>query len=311
MNIYLIASESYRLINEEVKHIVGDCPYTILNMNIVSLNEVLKEASYFSFFDEKKYILVTNANIFSTAKSSESDVERLTKYLEHPNTNTVLIFTANSIDSRKKIVKIIKDKYTLINIPKMDKKNMTDAVQNYFNKKDYFIDYNETQYIINNCYDNYDIVCNEMDKVMLYYNKPSKIKLNDLKNIIGESIENNNFRFVSAVIERKLEEAIKILKDLKINKVEPLTLIILLAREYRLMYYVKRYQVNKFSMQQICKELSLQDWQVRKLYNNGVNYTESELLKNIKMLADIDLGIKTGIMDKDIAINSFILEACE
>ena len=76
------------------------------------------------------------------------------------------------------------------------------------------------------------------------------------------------------------------------------------------MFYVKRLYSDGGSIEAICSNLNLVDWQVNKLYNNGLHYSESELLKNLNDLCDIDMNIKKGIWDKDIALYGFLLEAC-
>ena len=87
-------------------------------------------------------------------------------------------------------------------------------------------------------------------------------------------------------------------------------LISLLAREYRLMYYVKKMYQNKKTLASICSELKLQDWQVNKLYNNSIKYSETEILNNLVNLCNCDISIKKGLWDKDVALISFLLGAC-
>jgi DNA polymerase III delta subunit len=67
-NIYLICGNSYRLLEEELNKIIKDNPYTSFDLNIDELDNVLEEASYFSLFDDKKYLVVKNANIFGASK---------------------------------------------------------------------------------------------------------------------------------------------------------------------------------------------------------------------------------------------------
>lgn len=311
MNIVLISANSYHIINEEVKKIVKENDYLIMNMNRSNISELLEEASYFSFDNTLKYIVVNNADFFGTGKIDEKENQKLQNFINNPNPNTIVIFTTlNGIDLRKKIVKEIKEKYTLINILPWDKKKMREEAEKYLKKYNYNIDYKTAYYIIENIYNNVDILFNELDKIMLYYNHPCTIKMEDVEKVVGKEIDSNNFHFVTAVIEKNLENSIEILNNLKIYKVEAISLIILLAREYRLMYYVKKMRNNKESMEMICKELNIQEWQATKLYNNGLKYNEEELLKCIYMLGDIDLKIKKGIYDKDTALYSFLLEAC-
>ena len=162
---------------------------------------------------------------------------------------------------------------------------------------------------MDNSYNNLDIMINELDKIMIYYGFPCTIKYNDVLNIVGEEKTSNNFAFVNAVIEKNLKLSLKILKSLKIYKVEPTVLVSLLAREYRLMYYVKNLY-NKMSMSDIMSYLSLADWQINKFYTNSSKFSNKELLGNLVKLCDIDLNIKKGVYDKDISLYGFLMDAC-
>lgn len=307
---YLISAESYRIIDDEIKKIVKDSNYILFNANRCTIKEIIEEASYFSLDDSKKWIVVSNADFLGTGKISESDNELLSKYLENSNETTNIIFTTlNGIDLRKKIVKSIKNKGSIINIPKMDKRNINSTLTSYLKNYDYSIDYKTLNYIMDNSYNNLDIMFNELDKIMIYYGFPCTIKYNDVLNIVGEEKTNNNFAFVNAVIEKNLKLSLKILKSLKIYKVEPTVLVSLLAREYRLMYYVKNLY-NKMSMSDIMSYLSLADWQINKFYTNSSKFSNKELLGNLVKLCDIDLNIKKGVYDKDISLYGFLMDAC-
>ena len=307
---YLISAESYRIINDEIKKIIKDNNYLLFNASKCSIKEIVDEASYFGLGIDKKWLVVTNADFFGTGKISDTDNELLSKYLEHANEATNIIFTTlNGIDLRKKIVKSIKTKGSIINIPKMDKRGINTTLTSYLKKYDYSIDYNTINYVMNNSYNNLDIMFNELDKIMIYYGFPCTIKYNDVLNIVGEEKTNNNFAFVNAVVEKRLGDALKILKNLKVYKVEPVTLVALLAREYRLMYYVKN-MYNKINMNEIMSDLKLADWQVNKLYNNSMKYSNKELLKALVLLCNIDLNIKKGYWDKDTSLYGFLMEAC-
>ena len=162
---------------------------------------------------------------------------------------------------------------------------------------------------MDNSFNNLDIMLNELDKIMLYYNMPCTIKYADVVSVVGEEKTSNNFAFVSAVIDKNLKNSLKILKALKIYKVEPTVLISLLAREYRLMYYVKN-MYNKMNISDIMSYLSLADWQVNKLYNNANKFSNKELLDYLVKLCNIDINIKKGYIDKDISLYGFLMDAC-
>lgn len=309
MNVYLISNESYRLIEEAVKKVVKDNTYLTFNMNKMTVSEVIEEARYSSFDSEIKYMLINNAFIFSSGKIDEKDSDILLEYLEHQNPKTVIIFTTTSkVDSRKKIVKAIPKENQVIT-PPMDKRAINNLINNYVKDKGFRMDYQTINYIMSNSYNNIDIMLNELDKIMLYYNKPGEMKYNDVVKIVGREVDNNNFHFISAVIDKNLGLALKLLKDLKVYKTDETSLIILLAREYRLMYYVASLY-KKIGLNEVMAYLGLQDWQVNKLYTNSQKFQKDELLNNLELLSKIDVNIKKGLFDKEIALYSFLLEAC-
>ena len=312
MNIYVISANSYHLVDLEIKKIIKDQVPLVFNLNSCSIDDLLEEASYFDLTGELKYLIASNADFLSSSKLSDKDENKLLSYLKNPNLNTIIIFTTYApIDNRRKIVKFIKDQYKVINIPSWDKLKMKEEARNYLINKGYKIDNDSINYIVNNVYNNIDILYNELDKIILYYtNKNKIIYYKDIESIIGKEIDSNNYHFINAVIEKNLEEALRIWKNLKVYKVDSLTLINLLAREYRLMYNIKVLEKKNISLNELAHNLSLQDWQIKKLYNNSLKYRREELLKNLYLLANMDLKIKKGDNDKDIILYPFLLEVC-
>ena len=313
--IYLISSNSYRLIEDEVLNIVNKNPYTTFDLNSISIEEVLEEAAYFSLFQEKKYLLVKNANLFGTLKKKNNDENEISKkdlnllkYLEEPNPNTILIFTINGkIDSKKKICKIIKEKHKLIQIDDLKPKDIYTKVEKDLKANGFKCDYNTIYYIINNCQNNYDLVMNEIDKIKLYYGKGTIIKQEDVSNIISRNIEDNNFKFIDTVLSKNIKETFRIFDDLMLQKVEPLMLIVMLSKEFRNLLLVKKLAMQK-SKKELMNILGINyDFQIDKLINNSYSFKEKELTEYLTMLCDLDYKIKTGKISNKLALEMFLL----
>ena len=202
--IYLIASESNQLINEELKKIKKDYDNILyIDYYNSSVEDILAEASYYSMFEDKKLVIVKNSNIFTGDKITEENTNRLLRYFNEPNDLTTLVFvTNNKLDMRRKITKEIKDKHKCIVIEQLRPKDIFGKVKEYFNSHGYIIDEDSINYIINNNANNYDLIYNELEKIILYYQKPCKIKYNDIVNIVARSLETNKFRFVDMVVSK-------------------------------------------------------------------------------------------------------------
>lgn len=317
MNTYLIVSETIYNVKEKLKELTKDIP-NIVNFNLEenTMDEVLQEASYFSMFEDKKCIIVKNAKIFSSSKNSENnkakeDSDKLLKYLNNENSNTRLIFVCNGkCDSKKKIFNIIKDSGNVFIYNSMTKTDMKNELAKIVSNNKYKIDDNSLWYIINNTLGNFDLCINELNKIMIYYSKPCVIKYEDVINLVSKSIEDNNFKLVDSIIARDLDNSLKLLNDMKILKVEPNIILSLIYREFRLMLSVLLYEKNKYNHLDILKELKLAEWQYNKIKNNLRIYNLREIKEEIIKLSILDYKCKSGLINKDTMLVSYIMDLC-
>ena len=317
MNTFLIVSETIYQMDKTLESLKNGITNVItFNLNENTLDDVLTEASYFSMFDERKCIIAKNANFFASTKGTETkktkeQIDKLLKYLENENKNTRIIFTLlGSADSKKSIYKKFEENNTLYTFKKMTKTDMKNELSKIVNEKGYKIDDKSLWYIINNSLNNFDLSYNELKKIMLYYGKKSNILYEDVIKLTSKSLENNNFKLVDSIMSRNLEEALKFLDEMKVFKVEPSAIISLLGREFKLMLSSTLYEENKYSYQSILKELHLAEWQFQKVINNKRNFTKKEMEQELIKISDLDYKLKSGLIDKDIVLITYILDLC-
>ena len=269
------------------------------------MEEIVVEASYNDLFGSKKNIIVKNANLFT--EKNETATKKLEKYLENPNPNTTLIFVCEKVNERLKIVSTMKEKYHAIILKSMYANDAASKIMEEVKKRGFTISYEDARYIIDTSLNNFDIAMNNIDKICLYYGEPCKIKSEDVKELTSVSIEDNQFKFVDAVITGNYKQAFKILKDFKIQKIEPFILFNMLAREYRNMLLMKEAASNPKNKNDILTTLNLQKWQQDKYLKNGSNYSKKALEKELVNLANIDLDIKLGHIDKYLALEMYLI----
>lgn len=312
--VYLISSSSYRLMEEEINKIVKKNLYNTFDLNVITMDEVLEEAAYFSLFDEDKYMVVKNANIFTAAKKTKDDEavskkdETLLKYLEAPNNKTILIFTVNGkIDGKKKICKMIKSNYNLIEVAELKPKEIVTRLDKMLKDDGYKCSNDILYYIVNNSLNNYDLAVSEIEKIKLYYGKGVTVKDSDVRNICSHNIDDNNFKFIDAVMKKDIKESFRLYEELMLQKVEPIMLMSMLAKEIRNTLLVKQ-MVNQNNKSYIMKTLGINyDFQMDKFLNNSYLYKEKKLEDSLVMLCDLDYKIKKGKISNKLALEMFIL----
>ena len=172
---------------------------------------------------------------------------------------------------------------------------------------DYKIDTGTLDYFINRVGSNLEIIASEIDKLKLYKLDNKIITKEDINNISTESINVDIFKFVDDIINKNKKEAIKSYRELlKINE-EPIKIIALISSKFRLMYQACTLTKKGLTEDKISEILGVHKYPVHLAIIAGYKYNQELILKYLNDLADLDIGIKTGTKDKDLALELFIL----
>ena len=303
--VYLLYGTNDFAIQKEIEKITKD--FDKMNISKYDLTEddikdVISDAETFSMFADNKVVIAENATIFTS--SGNGDLEILENYLAHINPNTILIFTINEekIDERKKITKKIKKDYKLISFNQNETPNS--LVRNLLNG--YNITSSNINLLIDRVGTNPLILENEVNKIKLYKDDKTVTK-EDILNLTTKRPEIDIFKLIDDIVMKNKDEALEIYNEmLKVNE-EPLKIVILLASQFRLMYQAKELAKKGYSEKNISEVLKVHPYRVKLALQKGKKYKAETLLNYLSVLADIDIAIKTGKTDKNLALELFLL----
>ena len=306
---YIIKSNSYRLLKEKITTLLNEIDkdnITYFDMNDNSIEEILEECNYNSLFDEKKAIVVYNANIFGSKYEYKDEQEKLEKYINNPNDKTTIIFIADSVSTKKKSVKIIKEKGNFFELSMPLDKTLEDEVKKYLSKLNYKIERDALNLIIHNLNNNYDYILNELDKVMII-KKDYVITKEDIEKYTLTIELDNIFEFVDSIIKKDDKKIFKYLEKFIVSKNEPAILFSNVATQYRLIYVSKNLSKQGYSEKDIAELLEVHPYRIKLALQNSYNYTNKELEEKLIYIGELDQKIKLGIMDKYIALKLFLV----
>ena len=309
MNYLLYGTEKF-LIDKEIKNIISKNKVDEINISkydleINSLNEILDDANTVSLFSNNKLIIVENAYIFSRVQNKKIDnIEILENYLKN-SSDTIIIFINNNekLNKIKKIVKLIKEKGVIKEFNPL--KNINNTVKNMFD--DYKISDSCINLLIDRVGNSLELLYQEAEKLKTYKINDKIITNKDIEDLVIEKINVDIFKFVDDIINKNKKEAIKTYKELlKLNE-EPIKIIALLASKFRLMYQANKLAKKGYTEESIYEMLKVHKYPVHLAILAGYKYNSEILLKYLNDLADLDIGIKTGEKDKELALELFIL----
>lgn len=263
-----------------------------------SLDEIIESMSFLPLGADKKTIIVRNCDFLSNAKLNKEQ-EKLFDALKKidGDIDIVLITNKAKIAVTNPISKYVKDKFNSI------KELVSIAPHEWFSyasKK--FINENVsiTKEAINEmiyrCKNNLELFENEFKKVKNY---SSSISIEDIKKLISEPIDENNFSMVNYLLSGDISNAIKSYRGMVLNGVEPVVLIAMLTTQIKfydeVLYLAK---CKKMSNYDIAKELNCNDKRVYYTLKNCSKYDCDKIGKILHILYEADYNIKAGLVDR-------------
>ena len=304
-NLYFIETDKFELLDIKVNEILKENDLSRDNlitydMEEINIADAIIDLDTYSLFNERKVVLCKNATFLSSGKSEiNHNIELLEKYLNNPNPNNILIIGTSKADGKKNIVKLIKEKCTIIEVTI----DLVKYIKEY--TKGYKIDDEVIRYLIINTSEDISHITNELDKLMALDDDVKEITKKDIDLIVIKKIDSNIFDLIDAIISKNKDKSLKIYNEM-INYGEDIfKIFISLSNQIRLIYQVKT--LKDLSNEEIADKLRLKNVkQVAALRYKIDKYTSSELASYLHKLSVMDEELKLGKSIDIIVFPTFI-----
>ena len=280
-----------------------DASQNYYDIQEVPLENALEDLDTYGFLTSKKVVVITNFDCLDL--SNEKDLERLVKYVKNPNPDNILVITTKKfVMKENKYLKDLKKNLEIISIS-------VDPISYIKNElKGYKVDKEVISLINEYCLEDITKIHNECNKLKIFKIEDKIISKEDVKELIikklGDATE-LTFSFTRALAEKDKKEALRLYQEILNYNVEPLSLIGLLASQFRIMYQVKVLDRKRMSNMEIAKMLNTKEFRIMKTKELTRYYTEKEILSLIIKLSEIDLKIKTTNSDPNLLLQLLII----
>ena len=269
------------------------------------IEDVIEDAATIGMFQKEKALILENS-LFLCANKTIPNLEKLSHYIEHYNKNSYLIFLCpqDTIDTRKKITKQL-SKYEIKNVSTKKVENLGQYVLEILNQDGFQME--DIPFFLSRVGSNFSNIENELEKLKMYTLQTKKITNNDVEKVTTKVIEDEIFALTDAIILKDTKKALELLNEFLNLSYDEIQILSLLASQFHFLFQVKRLQNKNKSEAAIAKILEANPYRVKYTIKKLYQYTEEDILKEIKMLAKADHDIKLGLMDKNLALKLLIM----
>ena len=324
---FLYGPENY-LVDEEVQRLMDRClspKERGLNLHIFrgeehSGQEIAQTAQTLPMLARYRFVLVSEADHIDKKK-----IEILLRYIETPSPTTCLVLYAQTLGLWKEHLTEIERVGKVKEYPRLKGMTLVSWMKKRMLEKGKALTEDAVDYLVEVVGDHLHDVENILEKVFLSVGEKIKIELSDVEGISSQIRISTVFDLTDAIGHQNLEKALGILekametRSISFKKEEetsrkmddPVPLLLsMMAKQYWGILGVKKLTSGQPGTAEVAKALKMSPWNVKKLIDQGKNFSESSLKEGMIKCHQTDLSIKKGQGPKDLLMEKLVIDLC-
>ncbi len=272
------------------------------NLTSDDARDAIAAAEQLPMMSQRRVVRIKNLG-----KLKEADEEVLLNYVNRPVDTSVVIFITEEIDKRKKLAKVLMAGAAFEFQP-LKLNELQAWIRFYLKDLTAEIEPQALQRILETVISDLHTLANELNKLAAAALPSGRITTELVDSLVGRSREHMNWELSDHIVSRNRRGALKTLKDLLDDGVEPLLLIGLIAGTYRRMALAKALLSQGASPATIFSEVRMPPFKQRD-YLAMLNRVDSErLARTIRRVAETDLAIKTSKATPRMQVEMLVCE---
>jgi DNA polymerase-3 subunit delta len=316
---YLIDEEIQKLLNQTLSQKERGFNFHHFNGEEHRAQEIVQASQTLPMFSQYRFVLVREAD-----HMDEEEVEALMEYIKNPSFTTCLVFNGQTMGPWKKRRKEIEKVGKVREYPRLKGKALVSWMKDRMSGKGKILSEEAADYLVQVVGDHLYDLDNALEKVFLSVGENRTIEPSDTEEITSEVKVGTVFDLTDAIGHQNLERALGILEKAVESKAivfrkeeegskfdDPIPFLLsMMAKQYWSMLVIKQMSSHRRDVGDLAKDLGTSPWNIKKLMDQGKNFSEASLQEGIRRCHQTDLAIKRSRGPKDLLMEKLVIDLC-
>lgn len=283
------------------------------DMETTPLATAIDDAMSAPFFGERRLVLINKPYFLmgSPAKVKVNhDLDALKSYLEHPEPSTVLVLMApyEKLDNRKGLVKKLKKVAVEVSAAPLSEQDARHQVEQQLLSDGYRLANGAMDELVRRTNADYGLMMANLKKLELLAYQTKQISQGDVIGLVPQSLDENVFDLITAVLKRDQAQALDIYQQLLETNHEPLQLNALLVGQFRLLIQIKVLSSRGLSQGTLASRLKVHPYRVKIGMQTARRFQMNDLVRAYLGLIRCEKALKTTARDPELLFQLFMLQ---
>jgi DNA polymerase-3 subunit delta len=269
------------------------------------IREVMDTLRIIPFISRKRLVILKDVGLATAAEQ-----KILIEYAKNPSQNSCLILDASRKGLSGEFYKTIKRCVREVSFTAPKRASMKAWIQKEVKARGKIIRYDAASLLKELKEDDFDVLGNEIDKLITYIGRRPTIMREDVEKIVGSSIARNVFEFVDALSRKDAKEALAISKELLRSKKKIPEILGMVGWQFRKIKKAKSFLKEGASKESTTDKCDIPPFYMERFMKGIKSFTSGELDENMDYLLDVDYSIKRGYLKPEVALEILIIKIC-
>lgn len=269
-------------------------------------DDVISAAETLPFLSDKRLLVVRDQDGLSGKKEAN---EKLVAYLKAPSSSCILIFYCEGKpDKRRKLYTTIKSNGTIVTFAPLKGPALTSWIVDQFRLNGKTCSVRNADFLSFTCGSDTELLKGEINKLSFLSSEREEISADDINALATRSSECTVFQLVDAVTSAQDGRALQLMHTLLRAGEEPLAILGLLIRNYRILRSLMIMKMEKKDSGFMCSSLGIAPFALEQ-YTRQLSMISGKQVKYaLSSCISSDFGIKSGRLGIDGALEALILK---
>lgn len=271
-----------------------------------SSKSLMSSLNSYSLFAEKNLVIVSDAQ-----DSPKGLFDDIADYLENPSPNSILVIEAQKLDGRSRFMQTAAKRGVVVECKPLYQNKLPNWISieaKRFNKQ---ISYDASKFLAEIVGNNLSELLHAVDKLSLYVGERQLIEISDVEKVISEIAMRTVFELTDAVGERNWEKSLRILNNLLANNQQPLMILSMIARHFRILVRAKELEKKHIATSEAASYLGVHHFFVDNYLRQSKNFSSMELRNSFGVLSRADRKLKSSRVPPERIMEFALRELCK
>ena len=304
--VYLLYGEERYLVEHYAKAMAAAIGEPDTFDNTATVASIIMAAESLPFLSEKRLVWVRDSKLFATGRKAES--EAMAEYLPQVPDSTVLVFTEADVDRRGKLYKKMAALGGAVDCEAPSSQVLTAWLARIFGEKGKSIEPSAANLIIRYTAHNMTALAQEADKLAAYTGQRPTVTTRDIEAVCTPTLQTRVFDLIGEMAKGNKPAALNMYHNMLQMKEQPLMILAMIIRQFRIVLMAKAANDRRMPKAQMAKELGLRSFVVDEALGQGRRFTVEKLFHALGDCQDIDIKVKTGLINDAVGVELLILQ---